>query len=192
MTYEQFMEECKAACHERNACQAGYAELLRSENVGQILTTVVHNWNDVYRSKYADIVAKNVVRWYEGLKEDFNKAGIFVNEEIRKGIAVVSDTNQVLQFGGNAKVYVFGKAHIIARDTCQVSCRCEDAEIELYDIASGTIERGKVWVYDWASVESHQECHCYGHSNVLVSEGVLHDHGHRKLSQSDNVTIIKE
>lgn len=192
MTYEQFMEECKAACRERNACAEGYAALLRSENVVEMLNVAVHNWNDVYKSKYSDIVAANAVRWYKELKSDFNTAGIFVNEEVSKGLVIVSNTDKVLTFSGNAKVYIFGKAHVIARDNCEVNCRCKDSEIELYDNASGKIEKGKVWAYGWSQVESHQECFCYQHSNVLVSEGVIHDYGHRILSMSENITVIRE
>lgn len=191
MTYEQFMNECKAACRERNACAEGYAELLRAENVVEILTVAVHNWNDVYKSKYADIVAANVIRWYKELKSDFNEAGIFVNEEIRKGIAIVCHTDKVLTFGGNARVYVFDKAHVVARDSSDVYCRSEEAEIELYDNSYGKIEKGKVWAYDWSQVESHQECFCHHHSNVVISSGIAHDFGHRMLSTSENVTVIK-
>ena len=192
MDYTQLMKECKAACRERNACQEGYADLLRAENVVEILNVAVRNWNDVYRSKYADIVADNIIRWFDGLEKDFHEAGIFVNEETRKGIVIVSNAAELLTFGGNARIYVFGDADIEAYDNCEVYCRCSDATIELHDYASGVIERGKVYAYDWSSVESHEKCFCYDYSSVVISKGICHDKGHRRLSWSENVTIIKE
>lgn len=190
MNYEQFMQECKAACHERNACADGYQQLLRSQTVPEILLTVVHNWQDVWRSKYSDIVAKNVVRWFTGLEQEFHDAGFFINEETDKGIAVVARPDKVLHFSGRARVYIFDKAHVTACDHCEVYCRNAESEIELFDYAYGKIEAGKVSARDWATVESHQECACYNHTTILVSEGILHDHGHLRLTTGDNVTII--
>lgn len=191
MDYEQFMKECKAACHERHACQEGYEMLLRSESVPEILMTVVRNWDDVWRSKYSDIVAENVTRWFEGLEQEFHAAGFFVNEETAKGIAVVSHPDRVLRFGGRAKVYVFGKAHVIAMDDAQVYCRNAESEIELYDQAYGKIDAGRVSAHNWATVESHQECTCHNHTTVYAYGGVLNDHGHRRLSVAEGVTINK-
>lgn len=181
MDYTQFMNECKAACRERNACQAGYAELLRSGSVEEILTTVVHNWNDVFRSKYADIVAKNVTRWFDGLEAEFHAAGFYVNEETDRGIAIVSHAERQLRFGGRARVYVFAGSHVIIQGSAQVYCRDAESEIEMYDESSGKIEAGRVWAHDWATLESHGDCTCYDRTTVYAYGGTLTDHGHRRL-----------
>lgn len=191
MTYEGFMEECKAACHERNACRDGYQMLLQSGSVPEILMTVVRNWDDVWRSKYSDIVAENITRWFDGLEREFHDAGFFVNEETTKGIAVVSRPNGTLRFDGRAKVYVFAKAHVVAMGQCEVYCRDAESEVKLYDSAYGKIDAGRVWAYNWAQVESHQECTCYNATTVHALGGVLYDNGHRRLSVSEGVKVVK-
>lgn len=191
MDYEQFMKECKAACHERHACADGYQMLLKSESVQDILMTVVRNWNDVWVSKYADIVAENITRWFSGLEKEFHDSGIFVNEDACKGIVMVSNPGQTLRFAGKAKVYLFGPAHVIATDHSQVYCRDAGGEVELYDYAYGKIDAGRVSAYNRATVESHQECTCHNYTTVYAYGGTLHDKGHHKLHLSDGVTVTK-
>lgn len=191
MDYKQFMEECKAACHERNACSEGYQMLLRSESVQEILLTVVRNWTDVWQSKYSDIVAKNIARWFDGLEREFHEAGIFVNEESDRGIVMLSNPGRTLRFTGAARVYLFGTAHVVATDHCTVYCRDDKSEVELYGRAYGKITAGRVSVHDRAQAESHQECTCYDSSKVYAFGGRVYDYGHLKLHTSRNVEIIK-
>ena len=157
MDYEGFKEEWKQACRERHACTKGYEQFLRSNSIGEILQTAVDNWTDVYQSKFADFMAANIVRQFAGLEQEFHDAGFYVNEDSDKGICVVAH--------GNAKVY----------------CRNAESEIELHDDAYGKIEAGRVWAYDWATVDSHQECWCEGHATVTIYGGELHDKGHRRI-----------
>lgn len=192
MDYKQFKEECKQACHERHACHDGYQMLLRSNSVEEILSTVVRNWSDVWKSKYSDIVAKNITRWFDGLENNFHRAGIYVNEPARNGIAIVSNPGKVLHFEGTTRVYIFSKAHVIATDTVQVYCRDKNSEVSLFDDAYGKIEAGRVFVHDAAEAETHQECTCYDRTTIHAMGGVLYDYGHRRLSATEDVEIIKK
>lgn len=192
MNYEQFMQECKAACRERHACQQGYEQLLRSGSVGEILATAANNWDDVWRSKFSDIVADNITRWFSGLEQEFHDAGFFINEECTKGIAVVSRPDRTLRFTGRARVYVFSKAHVVAGGGVQVYCRDAESEIELRDHAYGKIDAGRVKAYDWSEVDSTADCHCYDHTTVRAYGGTLHDHGHRRLVTANDVAIADE
>lgn len=192
MDYEQFMQECMAACRERHACQPGYHMLLESKTVPEILMTVARNWDDVWKSRYSDIVAQNITRWFDGLEDEFHASGFFVNEETNKGIVFVSHPDRILSFTGRAKVYIFAKAHVIAKDNVQVYCRDKNSEIELYDTSYGKIEAGRVIVHDMAEVESWQECVCFDKTKVYALGGILHNKGHRLLSCANNVQVIKE
>ena len=191
MDYEQLMTETKMACHERQACRNGYEMLLRSKNVQEILLTAVKNWDDVWRSKYYDIVADNIERWFYGLEQEFHAAGIYVNEETNKGIAIVSRPDKILSYGGRAKVYVFAKAHIVASDHAEVYCRDENSVVELYDHAYGKIDDGLVMANDCSKVESKGKCICHEQSKVYAMGGVLYDHGHSRLNIANGVEIIK-
>lgn len=193
MDYEGFMQICKEACHERQACQPGYEQLLRSKNVNDILATMSYNWYDVWGSKFADIVADRIAECFKGLEKEFHEEGFFVNEDAHCGRVIVTDTDKELCYYGHARVYVFGKAHVKAFGESQVFSRHAGSEIELYDNAYAKITAGRVWAHDHSSVESHQECWCYNATSVLVSEGVLHDIGHRRLTigSSKDIKIIK-
>ncbi len=156
MDYEQFKEEWKQACKERHACAKGYQQLLASRSVADVLQTAVANWGDVYRSKFADFMAENIVRQFEGLRDEFHEAGFFVNEDSDKGFCIVCRPDRPLRFSGRARVYIFaGKAEVEARGMAQVYCRSEDAEVRMYESTYGKIEAGKVWAYGAARVEAH-------------------------------------
>ena len=182
MDYEGFKEEWKQACRERHACTKGFEQLLRSNSIGEILQTAVDNWTDVYQSKFADFMAANIVRQFAGLEQEFHDAGFYVNEDSDKGICVVCRPDKELHFSGRARVYIFDKARVVARGNAKVYCRNAESEIELHDDAYGKIEAGRVWAYDWATVDSHQECWCEGHATVTIYGGELHDKGHRRLT----------
>ena len=181
MNYEGFMTELKQACRERNACKEGYEQLLRSRSVPEILRTVKDNWTDVWESKYADIVERELPRWFAGQEEDFHKAGVYVNEPSKRGLCMVSQAEDVLEFGGNARVYVFGKARVIARDNVELHCRCPEAEIELRDHAWGKVKAGRVMARDFTTVQSWQEVECHDAAHVTVWGGKVTDCGHRVL-----------
>lgn len=191
MDYEGFMNICKTACHERQACKVGYEQLLQSEDVGSILATMYHNWADVWGSKFADVVANRIVEVFDGLEDEFHAEGFYVNEETTRGRVIVANPAKPLRFDGKAEVYIFSKAHVMAFGECKVYCRDAESEIELYDNAYGKIMKGKVWAHNWSMVESHQECTCYNATSILASEGVLYDNGHRRLDLGKDVTVIK-
>lgn len=182
MDYEQFKDEWKTACRERHACTKGYQQLLSSKSVSDILATAVANWTDVYKSKFADFMAANIVRQFEGLKDEFHAAGFFVNENSDKGICVVCRPDRPLEFDGRARVYIFDQAEVTARGMVQVYCRNKNSVVRLYDNAYGKIEAGRVWAYDFSTVDSHEECWCHDRTIVTISGGVVHDEGHRRMT----------
>lgn len=182
MDYEQFKDEWKTACRERHACTKGYQQLLSSKSVSDILATAVANWTDVYKSKFADFMAANIVRQFEGLKDEFHAAGFFVNENSDKGICVVCRPDRPLEFDGRARVYIFDQAEVTARGMARVYCRNKNSVVRLYDNAYGKIEAGRVWAYDFSTVDSHEECWCHDRTIVTISGGVVHDEGHRRMT----------
>lgn len=184
MDYEQMSRELREICRQKDACTDGYAELLRAKTVPEILSTMKHHWDFVWSDKYnfRPVIRKYVTKWFAGQEENFHKAGVYVNESADRHLAIVTDTDEILRFGGSVRVYVFGKAHILCYDHCSVFSRCPDAEIEMFDHTSGIVEHGKVWAYNFAQVQSYQEVTCYNASEVMVNAGIYHDLGHSKLS----------
>ena len=184
MDYKQMSDELKSLCRQKNACTEGYADLLRSKTVPEIVSTMKHHWDFVWSDKYhfRPVIRKYAEQWFKGQEEECHKAGLYVNESTDRHLAIVTDTDQVLRFGGRAKVYVFGKAHILCYGNCSVYSRCSEAEIEMFDNTWGIIEQGKVWAYNFAQVQSFQEVTCYNACEVIVNAGICHDFGHRKLS----------
>lgn len=190
MDYEQLMEEAKRACRERQACRNGYDMLIRSKNVQEVLLTAVKNWDYVWRSKFYDVVADNIDRWFEGLEQEFHAAGIYVNEPTDKGIAIVSNAEETLVFEGRARVYIFARSRVIAKGGAQVYCRDSESIIELYGRAYGYVEQGMVVAHDWSEVESRGVCYSYDYCKVRAFGGILHDYGHRRLNTDNGVKFI--
>lgn len=184
MDFKQMSDELRSLCRQKDACKDGYADLLQAKTVPEILSTMKHHWEFVWSDQYnfRPVIRKYAEKWFKGQEDDFHAAGVYVNEPTDRHLAIVTDTDKVLRFDGRAKVYVFGKAHVICRGNCSVYSRSEDAEIEMYDNTFGVIEKGKVWAYNFAQVQSYQEVTCYNASEVMVNAGICHDFGHRKLS----------
>ena len=114
-SFEQLMNICKSAAHDRNACTEGYAQLLRAENIPQILHVWRQNWDDVYRSRYYDIMAKNIVGVFDQSKDLFHASEVFVNEPAEKGLLIIASPTQPIEVTGSARAYLFTAAEVTAR-----------------------------------------------------------------------------
>lgn len=182
-SFEQLMNICKTAAHDRNACTEGYAQLLRAENIPQILQVWRQNWDDVYRSRYHDIMAKNIVGVFEQSKDLFHASEVFVNEPAERGLLIIASPTQPIEVTGTARAYLFTAAEVTARDNAQVYCRDNDAMVTLRDHSYGKFEAGTVSVYDFSEADcTFAECHTYNASQVVINGGRLIDHGHRRIA----------
>lgn len=167
--FQLLKDTCNTACHERRACANGYRQMLQSQNVSQMMATWRDNWEDVTESKYSDIIRTELPKQYDGLKEEMNAAGIYMNEcpEGAKRFVkvIVTDTDQPVRIYGEAQAYVLGNAKVIAFGHSQVySNKCDKAHIMLYDYAFGRVMIGMASAYNRSTLQ----CCCTAHVNGSV------------------------
>lgn len=167
--YDLLKDTCTRACHDRHACVNGYKQMLASTNVSQMMATWRDNWEDVVESKYADIIRTELPKQYPLLKDEMNKAGIYLNECPEDAqsfvLVLVTDCDKEISIHGKASAYILGEATVSAYGHAQVySSRCDQACIFLHDYAYANITKGHVV----ASDRSHFEC-----SSVAVIDGCV-------------------
>lgn len=179
--FERLKEICRVACHERNACKPGFEALMKTESINGILNVWKANWQDIFDSKFADIMVANIVSVYQEMRSDFVLGGVFVNESTESGLLIVSDAKEKIFAGGSAKVYVFTPSEVEATDNAQVYCRAEGSRIVLRGHSYGYIDAGEVEVRDFAHLQGSFTAHTYNASETVVKSGTVIDHGHRRI-----------
>lgn len=158
--FEIFKQTCTDACHQRHACADGYRQMLASENVSQMMATWRDNWDDVVKSKYADIILAELPKMYPTLRDEMNEAGIYLNEcpvNAQKFVKVlITDTSEPIHIYGNAKSYILGDATVVAHDHSQVYNFRAHAEVSLLDHSYGhLLPTDKVSKGQYATLSNH-------------------------------------
>lgn len=166
--YKILKKTCHRACHERHACANGYKQMLASENVSQMMATWRENWEDVVDSKYADIIRTELPKQYLALKEEMNRAGIYLNEcpdNAKQFVRVlVTDTDEPVKIYGDAQAYVLGEAKIIAFNHAQVYNNRFPAHVMLYGYAFGKVMAGTASAYDRSTLQC--DCEAFVHDSA--------------------------
>lgn len=166
--YQIFKDVCNKACHDRHACAKGYKQMLASENVSQMMATWRDNWEDVVESKFVDAIRADLPRLYPGLKEEMNKAGIYLNEcpDNAKNFVrvIITDCDEPIKIHGDAQAYILGAAKVLAFNHTQVYNNHYNADVMLYDHTYGKIMAGTARAYD----HSRLQCCCKAYLNGSV------------------------
>lgn len=143
MEFDEIKKMAMVISRHNGACKAGYHDLLRAENIGQLCMVMKKYWADVIGMHRTEAFAA-LDELYPLYKADFNRCGIYYNESTDIGMCIVNRGGKYL-FGGNARVWMFGssaanvtgKAHIVARDKAMVTAM-QGAHVQLFDEASAT------------------------------------------------------
>ena len=147
--FEDLKEICRTACHERNACKQGFEAMLLAENTAQMMHVWRQNWNDIYESKFADMMPMVVAGLSPRLKREMRQSDVYVNEPSSRGLVIVCQPSKPIRVGGTAKCYVFGSdAGICADDHAQVYCRTHGVRIVLRGYASARVRAGDCELFD--------------------------------------------
>lgn len=156
-TFEDLKELCRKACHERNACKEGFEAMLRTESVAELMQVWRDNWQDLYESKYADLIALHIAGVVETarIRREMRRCDMYVNESVSRGMVIVTEPTRDLFIGGNARCYVFGTEvtqpfRLTVADHAQVYCRTKGVTIEMRDHAFGFVTAGDVTLRDRA------------------------------------------
>ena len=150
--FEELKEVCRQACHERNACKPGFEALMRAETTAELMHVWRQNWQDIYQSKFSDVMAAHIVRFRKSarLAREMRRSDVFVNESSERGLVIVCQPDWKISVGGTAKCYVFGDgpAEISATGHAQVFCRSSRVRITLRGYATAVVGAGDCELFD--------------------------------------------
>lgn len=192
--FEELKEICRVACHERNACENGFRDLMQAETIDDIIAVWRRNWQDIFDSKFADIMVANIIKVYETSRGDFNRNQVWVNESSDRGLIIVSHAPQAIFASGTAKAYIFAESEVVASDNAQVYCRTPKSRITLrqHSFARIDCEDTKVKAFEFSraqgvmTIETHNAC------EVSISGGTLTDLGHRRITAQGTAVVISD
>lgn len=187
-------DTCRQACHDRHACAEGYRQMLASENVSQMMATWRANWEDVVRSKYADIIAALLPAQYPSLRSEMNRAGIFFNEcpPMAKKFArvLIASPGDVVHVYGHAEAYVLGPASVVAHDHSQVyNPATAGASITLLDYAYGNVAAGRVVAQGRSRLVSSARATLQGHATCQATGGSVVALGYMRVDASGDARV---
>ena len=202
--FEILKTTCTKACHDRHACAEGYRAMLATENISQLMAVWRANWEDIVKSKYADIINDRLPSLYPTLRAEMNAAGIYVNECPKTApefvLVIVTDYDVIVDINDYARCYVLGEATVRAWGHSQVySDRCDESIIELYDHAYGHVGKGwvqarnfsQLWTAADAVLNGSVTCEAHGGTVKALSYRKLEAYGDTKVyaTSERNITL---
>ena len=116
--------------------------------------------------KFSETIRTELPRLYPDLKEDMNKAGIYLNEcpdDAKNFVRVIiTDCDEPVKVQGDAQVYIIGAAKVIAFDHSKVYNNHYKADVMLYGYSFGKIMAGMVRAYDRSKLQCNCEAYLLG------------------------------
>ena len=148
-SFEELKETCRMACHERNACKDGFAAMLDSANTAELMHVWRRWWEDIYESKYADIMTERIATVRGRLRREMRRSDVYVNESSDRGLVIVCHPPGPVRVGGTAKCYVFGSgADVTAGDHAQAYVRDGGVKLTLRGYATAKVKAGDCLCHD--------------------------------------------
>lgn len=192
--FEKLKEICRKACHERNACEQGFKALMNTETIPQIMQVWKDNWDDVFRSRYSDIMVHRLTELNPSAVEEMRKGGVYVNEDRDDGYVIVSNPDRTISVGGTARAYLFTAAEVTATDNAQVYCRTSGVKVTLrgHSYCHSEARDAEVTVYNFAHAEGQMQCTTYNAAEVVIQGGTLVDHGHRRIAAYGGTRVYSD
>lgn len=178
---EALKQTCSDVCHERHACTEGYKAIMAAKDSSEIAAVWRNYMEELVSDKYANAICEELPHHYAELKDGFNRAGVYFNECPSDNVAswvLVGNSDEPVHVYGSAKVYVLGKAHVIAHGRATVSCDQPNGTVELCDHSTGRVNAGYAIARDHSTLYTTADCECYNASEVFVTSAKLVDHGH--------------
>lgn len=192
--FEKLKEICRVACHERNACKPGFEALMQAENIPQIMRVWRDNWDDIFKSKFSDVMVGNITKIYATAKDEFNASDVWVNEPSERGLVIISNATEPITVGGTARAYLFTAAEVTATDNAQVYCRTAGSKITLRGHAYCHCDsrETEVTVRNFAHADGQMRCTTYNAAEVVIQGGTLVDHGHRRIAAYGGTRVYSD
>lgn len=169
-----------------HVCKESFEDVLSAPNIGILCKVIKKYWGDalgVYRGMFLGWFQCH----YSDNREDFNRFGLYLNEDADSGRVVITDGDGYV-FTGTAKVWMFGnskatgtqRSKFIVRDNSHVRLT-DSASAELFDDSTAiaeskstvkTFANSRVECYDLANVYAGGQSSVIGYSwNKIFATG---------------------
>jgi hypothetical protein len=172
--FEQLKNLIIVAARRTFTCKNGYRDLVETKSWGEIIMWFDKYWSDVL------LLSKNDgfrfwTEVYPMYKEEFNRCGIWFNENADSGKAIVTEGAHT--FRGNATVWAYNQSKVELHDN--VRCTANNQSfVDCYD-------------YTQVMLLDQSECHAYVRSKVNAGgESVVDAYDACTITAGDRSTVI--
>ena len=148
--YSLIKSRAQDASRLNGACKQGYHDLLKAENIGQLCRVLEKYWGDVLGMHRKSTFAI-MDELYPANKDEFNKFGIFYNENAGHGKVIAN--KDLISVNGDAKVWAFGDS--VVKLSGKATCFAKDSSI--------------VHAIDYSHVNLTDEATCNAHGRSMVN-----------------------
>lgn len=184
-TQEQRTQRFKTLCVHILAQSGNCQESQHAFRSTQSIPEMCEAWRKYWHGLITEVPQQVIDAFkavYPEFKADINQGGIFYNEDSPTGTVLVGDTDEEIHLYSSRKIYVLGKAHVILHNSATALIMNEGCKIELLDGSKATIKAGYGIARNYAHMVTGSEAECYDQSVVFITDGILHDHGHKKIN----------
>lgn len=184
-TQEQRTQRFKTLCVHILAQSGNCQESQHAFRSTQSIPEMCEAWRKYWHGLITEVPQQVIDAFkavYPEFKADINLGGIFYNEDSPTGTVLVGDTDEEIHLYSSRKIYVLGKAHVILHNAATALVMNEGCKVELLDGSKATIKAGYGIARNYAHLVTCQEAECYDQSVVFITDGILHDHGHKKIN----------
>lgn len=184
-TQEQRTQRFKTLCVHILAQSGNCQESQHAFRSTQSIPEMCEAWRKYWHGLITEVPQQVIDAFkavYPEFKADINLGGIFYNEDSPTGTVLVGDTDEEIHLYSSRKIYVLGKAHVILHNAATALVMNEGCKVELLDGSKATIKAGYGIARNYAHLVTCQKAECYDQSVVFITDGILHDHGHKKIN----------
>lgn len=177
-SFEHFRKVVLSVLSQSGNCEESQAAIRACATIPELVQVWKKYWSGVIEEVPTQFIAA-LEEIYPIYAEQINSAGVWYNEIAPQGMCVIGnvpasfDAPFVADSQFNPiRVYVLGRAKVIARGITQVYCNCADAEIELHDSAKGTVSHGFARAFDRSTLvtadryEQHDKAQIFDKVNI--------------------------
>ncbi len=191
-TPEQRIQRFKNLCVNILAQSGNCQESQHAFKSAQSIPEMCEAWRKYWHGLITEVPQQVIDAFkavYPEFKADINQGGIFYNEDSPTGTILVGDTDEEIHLYSSKKIYILGKARVILHNMATALVMNKDCKVELLDGSKATIKAGYGIARNYAHMATCQESECYDQSVVFITDGTLHDHGHKKINAFGHALI---
>lgn len=153
-SFEHFRKVVLSVLSQSGNCEESQADVKACTTIPEIVQVWKKYWSGVIDEVPTQFIAA-LDEIYPLYADQINAAGVWYNEVASQGMCVIGnlptsfDSPLVAESEFTpVRLYVLGRAKVIARGITQIYSNCAEAEIDLHDSSTGTVTRGFARAYD--------------------------------------------